>query len=65
MDANLQPGSKVIVNTGVLALYGVIPGTTFSRLTKSINPGDTSISVASSKGWAVGDKLVVSASEFV
>ena len=47
-----------------MTLYGTTPGTTITRLLNSVNPGDTVITVQNNIGWAVGDSLVISASEF-
>ncbi len=47
-----------------MTLYGTIPGTTITRLLNSVNPGDTVITVENNIGWAIGDSLVISASEF-
>ena len=48
-------GNKMFVVTGRLQLFGVAPGTTWTRLTEFANAGATSIKVSSTTGWKVGD----------
>lgn len=55
-------GSKIFVITGKLSLYGTSPATTQTPLTKIANAGDTSITVGSTSGWAVGDEIVIAPS---
>lgn len=51
----LLVGNKMFVVTGVLSLFGISPSTVATKLTASAFMGDTTITVASSSGWAVGD----------
>ena len=51
----MYAGNKVLVNTGTIGLYGIVPGTTISRLTTSVSPGDTTFKVSAHTDWAVGD----------
>ena len=44
-------GNKIIVNTGILKLYGKTPGTTWTRLQSIAHVGDTTINVGGSNGW--------------
>lgn len=55
----LAQGSKFIVVTGNLSLFGNVPSTVWTRLTAGAFAGNTTISVASTSGWAVGDQLVI------
>ena len=55
LDDFASPNNKAIVVTGKLELYGLAPATKFTRLTSSLNVGDTTITVAAASGWAVGD----------
>lgn len=48
-------GNKIFVVTGKISLFGVSPATTQAVLTAIANAGDTSITVSSNSGWAVGD----------
>ncbi len=57
-------GNKMFVITGKISLFGVSPATTQTQLTKIANAGDTSITVASNSGWAVGDEIVIAPSFF-
>ena len=61
IDRNLQ-ANKFFVVTGSLNLYGISPTTVSTVLTKTANIGDTSINVAASIDWRVGDTLVLSPS---
>jgi hypothetical protein len=49
-DIALQ-GSKIMVVTGKLSLYGYGPSNTMSRLTKSIFPRETELTVENADGW--------------
>ena len=60
-DIGLQ-GSKIMVVTGRLELYGYGPTNTMSRLTKSVFRGDTELTVESADGWSVNDTLVIAPS---
>jgi hypothetical protein len=55
-------GNKLLVNTGNLSLYGMIPGTVSTILTSASRAGDTSITVASSTNWAVGNTIGIAPS---
>lgn len=55
-------GNKYLVVTGSLNLYGTYPTNTRSTLTQSVFTGDTSITVANSSQWKIGDSLVLSPS---
>lgn len=58
----LVAGNKYIVVTGSLNLYGVAPNTVQTTLNQSAFPGDTSVFVASSAGWQVGETIALSPS---
>ena len=45
--------------TGVLALYGQVPGTTWTRLLSSAKKGSSSMEVESASHWEVGGELVI------
>lgn len=55
-------GNKIFVVTGNLSLYGVSPATVSANLTASAFPGDTSFTVDSAIGWAIGDEIVIAPS---
>ena len=55
-------GNKYMVVTGSLNLFGVAPATVSTYLTKTAFAGDSTLYVAGSSGWAVGDTLVISPS---
>ena len=55
-------GSKFLVVTGVLSLYGQPPSSVWTQLTAKAAAGATSISVANADGWAVGDELAIAPS---
>lgn len=55
----LVSGRKIFVVTGRLKLFGEVPATTWTKLTAFARPGDTNISVLSTAGWKVGDKIVI------
>lgn len=55
-------GNKFMVVTGTLSLYGKPPSTVWTRLTAKAAAGATTISVASTTGWAVGDELAIAPS---
>lgn len=55
-------GNKYMVVTGILNLYGPVPDTVNTYLTQPAGSGSSTIAVASSAGWAVGDELVISPS---
>ena len=48
-------GNKELVVTNKLHLYGKAPATTWTRMVDFANKGDTTIKVASTEGWEVGD----------
>jgi hypothetical protein len=54
IDAGYE-GSKFLVVTGGLNLYGVSPATVATKLTATAVPGDTTFSVQDVSGWRVGD----------
>jgi hypothetical protein len=54
--------NKYIVVTGNLSLYGTAPSTVWTRLTAKAAAGSTTITVASTSGWAVGDELGIAPS---
>ena len=54
--------NKYIVVTGTLNLYGKVPSTVSTRLTAAANPGDSTISVASTSGWVVGNRIGIAPS---
>jgi hypothetical protein len=58
----LISGSKFIVVSGSLNIYGTPPSTTSTELTQTAFSGDTKIYVVSQNGWSVGDSLVLSPS---
>jgi hypothetical protein len=58
----LVVGNKMFVVTGSLLLYGVVPGTTWTKLSAIARAGDTSITVLATSGWAVGDVISIGAS---
>jgi hypothetical protein len=60
-DPSLE-GNKIFVVTGTLALYGTSPSTVSTTLTASAFPGDTSLTVGSAAGWAMGDEIVIAPS---
>jgi len=55
-------GSKYLVVTGSLNLFGNAPSTVQTFLLQTAFKGDTSIYVNSSTDWAVGDSLAISPS---
>ncbi len=55
-------GNKYMVVTGSLNLFGVAPATVSTYLTKTAFSGDRTLYVDGSKGWRVGDTLVISPS---
>jgi hypothetical protein len=55
-------GNKYIIVTGSLNLYGIAPATVTTSLKASAKAGDTSITVASSTNWTVGDTIALSPS---
>lgn len=54
--------NKHIVVTGALNLFGQVPSTVSTRLTAAANPGDTTITVGSTSGWAVGNRIGIAPS---
>lgn len=55
-------GSKYLVVTGKLNLYGIAPSVVSTYLTQSSLKGSSTLYVANSTGWAAGDTLVLSPS---
>lgn len=55
IDDTIEVGNKVIVNTGSFVLRGNPPASTSARLSSSINPGESTITVTDASGWKVGD----------
>jgi len=60
-DDSLE-GNKIFVVTGILSLYGISPSTVSTNLVASAFPGDTSLIVDSTSGWALGDEIVIAPS---
>ena len=58
----LFAANKFMVVSGQLSLYGVAPATVSTYLTKTAAKNSSTLFVASSTGWAVGDTLVISPS---
>jgi hypothetical protein len=61
LDA-LVSGNKHLLVTGSLNLYGRYPSTTKTTLAQSAFAGDTTIYVANSSQWVIGDNLALSPS---
>jgi hypothetical protein len=55
-------GNKIFVVTGTLSLYGVSPTDISANLTASAFKGDTSLTVDTANGWAIGDEIVIAPS---
>lgn len=55
-------GSKMLVVTGILALYGTAPATVFTPLQATAFAGDSNLIVGACNGWAIGDELVIAPS---
>jgi hypothetical protein len=51
-----------MVVTGKLNLYGVTPGSVWTKLTATAFTGDTTLTVGSTSGWAVGNTLGIAPS---
>lgn len=45
----------MIVVTGLLSLYGIAPGTVWTRLNQTLLPGATIMKVQNYTGWKIGD----------
>jgi hypothetical protein len=60
-DPSLE-GNKIFVVTGTLSLYGTSPSTISANLTASAFAGNTSLTVDSASGWAIGDEIVIAPS---
>ena len=54
--------SKYMVVTGTLNLFGIVPATVTTKLSSGAQPGDTTISVLTTNGWAVGQKIGIAPS---
>ncbi len=52
-------GNKMLAVTGTLQLYGKPINNVWTKLTIIASVGDTTIEVANSADWSVGDKIVV------
>ena len=55
-------GNKMFVVTGRLELFGVAPGSVWSRMTAFADKGATSIVVGSTTGWRIGDEISIAPS---
>ncbi len=49
---------------GVIELYGDMTGASWTRLERSANAGDSSITVRDATGWQPGDRIVVASTDF-
>ena len=58
----LLAANKFMVVSGQLSLYGVAPATVSTYLTQTAAKNSSTLFVASSTDWAVGDTLVISPS---
>ena len=56
-----EVGNKVILNTGNFTLRGNPPASTATRLTKPLEKGSKTITVADASGWVVGDNIAIAA----
>ena len=54
--------NKFMVVTGELNLYGIVPGSVWTRLSASAKTGDTSITVDDATDWAVGNTIGIAPS---
>lgn len=59
---NSLAGNKLLVVSGTLNIYGKSPATTWTKLTSTLFATGTSMIVASTSGWNVGDELVIAPS---
>lgn len=59
IDPFANVGNKVLAVTGRVELFGIAPGTKFTRLTANAAVGATVITVAAATDWIVGDELVI------
>ena len=67
LGANFTVASNIIANklfvlSGRLELYGPAPAVTWTILTAQLAAGQTSMTVSSTTGWAVGDDIVIAPS---
>lgn len=51
-----------MVVTGKLNLYGKVPGSVWTKLTASVQPGANTITVADATDWAVGNTIGIAPS---
>jgi hypothetical protein len=51
-----------MIVTGDLNLYGIVPGSVWTRLSASAKPGDTSIIVDDATDWIVGNTIGIAPS---
>ena len=55
-------GNKHMVVSGTLNIHGVAPPTVHTYLKSTAMSGDSTITVNSASGWAVGDTIVIAPS---
>jgi hypothetical protein len=63
-NINAMGTRGIFVNDGTLALYGKAPNTLYTSITDHINLGERKLNVASAKDWKVGDKIIVSPTDY-
>ena len=63
IDANIESASNILAVTGSLRLYGINPNHSWTKLSVSANPGDTTISLTHNVDWGVGDTIVIAPTE--
>jgi hypothetical protein len=64
IDDLSDSGTKTLAVTGRMEIYAPPVATTWTRLIQKAKIGDTSITVASTDGWAVGDEIILAPTEF-
>jgi hypothetical protein len=64
IDDISDSGTKTLAVTGRMEIYAPPVASTWTRLTQKAQIGDTSITVASTDGWAVGDEIIIAPTEF-
>jgi hypothetical protein len=62
IDEFIEASSKVLAVTHSIELYGVVPGTVWTRLAAFADKGSSNIQVLEAKDWKVGDEIVVAPS---
>ena len=63
IDSFIESGNKILAVTGEMNLYGKIPKTAYTRLTRSISIGTDVIDLLEAVDWSIGSEIVIGPTE--